>query len=907
MSKKKGAPSAPKTPAVDPNDLQPGDIVLPDDAPVDDGTPVAVKDQQGRIFNAANQRAAADAIQNLGYSPAAPEEVQAHDRATEERKKYGTAGQQALGLLHEAAGAATFGLLPDTEEDKARRRQLDRDSPILEMGSKMAGALVPALATGGLGEAVAGGAEALAASRAARIGVQAVSDFSGGLSAEAEAANEQSRQIDVGQVAMWTLGGIIGENIIRGGIDSVKSFRNNVLPSARSEAQAFRNGEAFVGKNAREVAPGAYVDSAGNSVRRDLSKEDVASIIGNYDQNVNAARDLGKSSIDSFQDTFNDAHNIGRKADDIRGIIKPSSEAQAKFASDTLDRASEYAETLRSQGNATAAKQVQAHIDNISNATEAAEVNVGLDQLKRTLQKQRKKFATASAISGSDPLGELVSTVDAVETPLRKGLENAKLWGPEVAGKQAEENLQWQSFIKESARVNDALLGPVPGGRDYDGLQKFEAKDDKIVKFLNLDARGQKQVLQSADKMLTAAEKMTEVKSSLGVRAEDMAALTQDIKDMRSFFAQVRDLADAKVQGADLLKSIEKGQDPLAASILHAIPGGRAVHAAADYFREPTIFERENIFSREEARSRVADQLKGRYQAQASAVDAGRAPSPYPHPTDIARTVAELGAQHMTSQTINSDDLAELSAHGRAYIDKSASAFASNGQRPPPLPGPAERFKGTFNTLQDAFEARRGLLQMVAQDPLKLADHIANSFGDLPETHPNMFMKLAGRVQAGLSYMAQNLPPSIGYSMRDPAGLPPSSDAIREFARQWEAVFNPPATIHDLAGGRATPQQMRALQAVHPDLFSTLQTAVVNKMAARLKPPPYESQRYLDQVMQLDGAFSPALGSKVAANIRNSMVVQKPNPMGLKNDKLEVSPTNPRGIASIASGPTTSY
>lgn len=879
----------------DPNDLKPGDVILPPEKPVDDGTPIPLKDQQGHIFNAKGQRAAADAIQNLGYTPASPEAVQAHDQAKAEREKFGTAGQELHGLAHEAFGAATFGFFGDSPEDEARRRQLDRDSPILEMGAKAAGAIAPALATGGLAEAV--GAPALVGRLAG--------DFAGGLSAEAESAQEQKRQIDVGSVAMWTLGGVLGESVIRSGVGAIKGFRNNVLPGARTEAENFRNGAAFASKDAREVAPGAYVDSSGNAVRRELSREDVAGIVANYDQNVNAARDLGKSAGDSFQDTFNDAHSIANKVEDVRGVIKESNELQARFASDTLDKASEYAETLRSQGNVRAAKDIQAHIDNIGQATDAADTFVGLDQLKRTIQKQRKKFAIAQAISGSDPLGEMVSTVDAVETPLRKGLENAKLWGPESAGKQAAENEQWQTFIKESARVNEALMGPVPGGRDYDGLMKFEVKDQKLVSFLGLDARGQKQVLDSADKMLTAAEKMTSIKRELGIRPDDLAAVTNDIKDLRSFYAQVRDLSDAKVQGADMLRQLEKGKDLGAgvAAILHHVPGGKAIHTAMDYFKEPTIFDRENIFSREEARAHVADQLTGRMRSQQPAIDAGTAPSPYHRGADAARVGAEVfGEQSSTS--INSDDLAELSAHGRAYIDKSASAFAASGKRAPPLPGPAERFKGTFGTMQDAFEARRGLLQLAQQDPAALARHIGDSFGDLPETHPQMFQALAARAMSGLVYMAQNLPPGIGYSMRDPAGLPASQDAIRAFARQWDAVFTPAATIHDLAGGRATPQQTRALQAVHPDLFQQTQHAILAKMAARLKPPPYESQRYLDQVMQLDGAYSPALGSKVAQNIRNAIVVAPQNTMGLKNDKLQTSPTNPRGIASIASGPT---
>jgi hypothetical protein len=68
--------------------------------------------------------------------------------------------------------------------------------------------------------------------------------------------------------------------------------------------------------------------------------------------------------------------------------------------------------------------------------------------------------------------------------------------------------------------------------------------------------------------------------------------------------------------------------------------------------------------------------------------------------------------------------------------------------------------------------------------------------------------------------------------------------------------------------------------------------------------PPYERIRYLAQMFKLGAALGGVWKPSVAMNIKNSMTVAPPNPEGLPSGTLETSIDSPRGIASIASGPS---
>lgn len=118
--------------------------------------------------------------------------------------------------------------------------------------------------------------------------------------------------------------------------------------------------------------------------------------------------------------------------------------------------------------------------------------------------------------------------------------------------------------------------------------------------------------------------------------------------------------------------------------------------------------------------------------------------------------------------------------------------------------------------------------------------------------------------------------------------------------------MDPGAVVQDFATMQATVQQARAIEAVHPDIFARLQNEALNAVAESQVRPPYERLRYLNQMFRLGAALGGVWKPSVAANIRNSMSNAPPVGEGLPNPRMEdfTGPTNPRGIASIAAGPT---
>lgn len=1003
--------------------------------------PIVLRDAHGRLFDAEDDTAAQLAIRDLGYQLATPDEVVAHDQETKEREEFGTATQQALAAGELALGSATFGLATsDSPEAKARRRQLRKQSPFIAGGAEAVGALAPGLLTAGAGSALAGAATAGRVGRAAALGVDLAADVAGGMSLEAEQAREQGRRIDVGNVAMWSLGGVMAENLVRAGFRGLKGFKNNVLPGAKSEARAMRAGTAT----------------------GELTEAETRRYVENWDEAVNHTRTLAHDAGNSLETSFDQAHGIYFKPEDIRGSIDTGTAArkqQASFVDETYQRADKLASELEKRGNVKTATVIRKHMAELEASADAADLFIAGDQLKRSVQKFRKKASAAARTSGSDPFNELVAEFDAVEKPLRQDLEKSKIWGDTVARKQKDENALWagkDGFVHNAAIFQNEFYSRLPGSAatDFDGMPQFAWDDDKLMAFMSKDRLGQRDVLEAGEKMIKRAEELTKVKEQLGVRPDDLVQLKTDLADMKTTLQEVRNLTQARLKGKDLMDRLKSRaarsdmRSEMATAAGAAVGGSVAgpIGAAAgaglarrlnDYFTPSTIRELDPLVTRDVARARINERLTGYAKAAETPPGprAGVAPTPRPgeeyslagksladlgtiddtfrpgvrealqgsdefmatgrvprgvdkeghekgitlvldgpgslimrdgsHRFSVAkegglksiwgtvvdgetgkqlyrgdiplqaaeqvveaapaaagkagpsaaaagaagagralvRQLVEFQGQRQATE-INDEDTAELSEHGRVFTERAAQMLASSGRRQQRLPDPATRFQGEFPTLRDAFNARKALLVEASADPSSLIERLAESFGDLPDTHPGLFAGLAARASAGVTYLVQNLPPSIGYSMRDPAGLPPSTDAIREFARTWDAVFTPANALHDIGTGRATPKQIQAVATVHPDVFAEFQSAVLRTMSNRLTPPPYESQRYVDQVLMLDGAYSPALSRAVANNVRNSLAAAPSNPQGLSSNPLETSPDNPRGIASIAEGPT---
>ncbi len=122
-----------------------------------------------------------------------------------ENLESGSTGQQALAAGEQVVRTGTLGLAPGMEGWQQREKVLRRESPVVSGLAQGAGAVLPAVITGGLAGGVAG-AVGLGARGAALAG--AVGEgFAGGLADEVEQARYETRDVSLGNVMMYGVGG----------------------------------------------------------------------------------------------------------------------------------------------------------------------------------------------------------------------------------------------------------------------------------------------------------------------------------------------------------------------------------------------------------------------------------------------------------------------------------------------------------------------------------------------------------------------------------------------------------------------------------------------------------------------------------------------------------------------------
>lgn len=124
-----------------------------------------------------------------------------------ENLESGSTGQQALATGEQVVRTGTLGLAPGLEGWQQREKVLRRESPVVSGLAQGVGTVAPALLTGGLAGGAAGalglGARGAAAAAAAGEGL------AGGLADEIETARYDSRDVSLGNVMLYGLGGEI--------------------------------------------------------------------------------------------------------------------------------------------------------------------------------------------------------------------------------------------------------------------------------------------------------------------------------------------------------------------------------------------------------------------------------------------------------------------------------------------------------------------------------------------------------------------------------------------------------------------------------------------------------------------------------------------------------------------------
>jgi hypothetical protein len=214
----------------------------------------------------------------------------------------------------------------------------------------------------------------------------------------------------------------------------------------------------------------------------------------------------------------------------------------------------------------------------------------------------------------------------------------------------------------------------------------------------------------------------------------------------------------------------------------------------------------------------------------------------------------------------------------------------------------SKRFQGEAASLQEAYAAKMADLNRLIDDPEEFIARTTAAFQPLADAgHPELASKLITRMAVGLRYLRENAPPTLNASMWNPEGSLPDEIAVLQFAPVWEAVWRPLDTVRDLSTRSATPSAIKALQAVHPDVYQRAMVEVFRTLAMSGPNTDFETKRYLDNVFGLGAAvgrsFSPAM-SNLLANQRQD---NKPTSRSLGGE-TNVAPES--ATVGFSKGPT---
>jgi hypothetical protein len=227
----------------------------------------------------------------------------------------------------------------------------------------------------------------------------------------------------------------------------------------------------------------------------------------------------------------------------------------------------------------------------------------------------------------------------------------------------------------------------------------------------------------------------------------------------------------------------------------------------------------------------------------------------------------------------------------RMGLETGASAFAATS---------LARFTADYPSARQAYRARVESLRQVAQDPATVGPVLDRSYRGLAENYPEEFAQVAERVATAAGYLLTKLPPGVAVSMQHPNGVPPGRDAIEDFSRLWQAVWEPDTALHDIAVGQAFPDQIDALRNVHPDLYAQLTESILQSVA-RLREADValapQVENYLGMILgdraAIDGLSDEGF-RQMLANVNDAG--------GKMNGDIEAPPA--AGIAAISAGPT---
>lgn len=870
----------------------------------------AFVDQNGKMFLYADPLEA----RNLGLRPATEQEFSTRTAAKERAEKFGSTGQQGIALAEKFGESATLGLLPDFPGAADRKSELERQSPFLAMGAEGAGAIVPALAGAGLasGAARAAGLGARGIGLATSVAEGAV----GGITAEQERIRGTEESFDSTNALMFGVGGELFAGALGRAVRGVASGADNILGRVEQSSLKAQAGAARrTGKEAERAvamaeAPDAFEADAFASAESAASKLDLEDL----------RNPAAKARLNELVPPTAPAHEewatefVGR----LRRVASGDEGAAVRVPMDNTGKPVSLEGLSLEDLGASSSGMKQESLDALRKGGEFERTGraappreqmreffqkSGLDgiTLRRkgdgyVLQDGRHRVTVARERGMSEVHGRLLGRGDKVlyEGPIPVGPKRST--GPPGVSGEAVEELATELFAANSSQkmfratttaydrlaslgdeaapvrqfVAEALDDASLWGRAGELNSQARAAADTLAGFR--DADGLVAALRSprAQEAVGALEQALSARKAYGVAVDEKL-----VKHVDAIRQAARDLADVQVARA---KGAEPAPKPTFRERIGGALGGNVGAALTGDLAPLAIGLATDSVGAALGAGAVVHAARGAARVWRAMGQAQKAVI-----LDSARRFVRRGAKGLS---------------GTATLTVAPAATA------------IQRFTGGYSSPEQAYHARVDIIQQAAERPSLLAEALAGSLGDLPTSDPAAFGSISKASYRALNYVASNLPAPVAASMMSPRGLPPSRQTVREVALLWNSAFEPETVLESVADGTAVPSQVRTLEAVHPQLYQQLRTAVIGEVAQAPAQVSTQTKVWLDILFNADGLAGLSYSWGAGNAFKTGMPPEQQTPSGTlpvtSKQVQQGQPQTPRGLAAAQSGPTNS-
>lgn len=169
------------------------------------------------------------------------------------------------------------------------------------------------------------------------------------------------------------------------------------------------------------------------------------------------------------------------------------------------------------------------------------------------------------------------------------------------------------------------------------------------------------------------------------------------------------------------------------------------------------------------------------------------------------------------------------------------------------------------------FKNTKKFIENLQQNPEVLQQNLENSFKDLNDINPDLYIQAVSKTSNALSFLASKLPidPLAARKINpELSKWKPSDLELRKFERYLAAVDDPMSVLDDMNRGIIAPEGVETLKTVYPRIYQEIYDQMMGQLAELQEELPYKQRLQLSIMFGLptDPSLNPSTLARLQSN-----------------------------------------